>query len=83
MAKRRIALRSGGLLNTEDGPWSSDTVTNSYVNRLRTSLVLQQPTGLWTNGFIWDAAGRLTNATSRAGSFVYQYVGPGPVLELN
>jgi len=45
--------------------------------------VLQQPTGLWTNGFIWDAAGRLTNATSRAGSFVYQYVGPGPVLELN
>ncbi len=64
-------------------PFASDTVTNSYVNRLRTSLVLQQPTGLWTNGFTWDAAGRLTNATSRASSFVYQYVGPGPVLELN
>jgi len=71
---------SGGQLFTEDGPFASDTVTNTYVNRLRTRLVLQQPTGLWTNGFIWDAAGRLTNVTSQAGSFAYQYAAPGPAL---
>lgn len=35
----------------EDGPFSSDNVTNSYQNRLRTALALQQPSGLWTNGF--------------------------------
>ncbi len=70
----------GGQLFTEDSPFASDTVTNTYLNRLRTSLVLQQPTGLWTNGFIWDAAGRLTNVTSQAGSFGYQYLAPGPAL---
>src|SRR5205814_2888858 len=59
----------GGLLYTEDGPFASDTVTNTYVNRLRTALSLQQATGAWTNGFIYDAAGRLTNVTSQAGSF--------------
>ena len=49
----------------------SDTVANTYVNRLRTALALQQPTGAWTNGFIYDAAARLTNVTSKAGSFGY------------
>ncbi len=44
------AYTGGGQLFTEDGPFASDTVTHSYVNRLRTSLVLQQPTGLWTAG---------------------------------
>jgi YD repeat-containing protein len=41
----------GNQLLTEAGPWASDTVTNTYTNRLRTSLVLQQPTGVWTNRF--------------------------------
>src|SRR6266576_1621481 len=58
---------AGGQLWTEDGPWSSDTVTNSYNNRLRTALSLAQPTGRWTNGFGYDAAKRLTNVTSQAG----------------
>jgi hypothetical protein len=31
-------------------------MTNTYANRLRTGLSLQQPTGLWTNGFAYDAA---------------------------
>ena len=30
---------------TEDGPFSSDTVTNLYNNGLRVGLALQQPTG--------------------------------------
>jgi len=38
---------AGGQLWTEDGPWSSDTVTNYYFNRLRTNLSLAQPTGTW------------------------------------
>ncbi len=42
---------AGGQLWTEDGPWSNDTVTNSYTYRMRTGLALQQPTGVWTNGF--------------------------------
>src|SRR6266699_1907486 len=65
------AYTSGGLLYTEDGPFASDTVTNTYANRLRTALSLQQPTGAWTNGVIYDAAGRPTNVTSQAGSFGY------------
>lgn len=59
---------AGGQLRTEDGPWSSDTVTNFYWNRMRTNLSLAQPTGKWTNGFAYDAAKRLTNVTSPAGA---------------
>src|SRR5438876_9036951 len=64
---------AGGLLNTEDGPWSSDTVSYTYNNRLRASLGLQQPTGSWTNGYTWDAAQRLSSETSPAGAFTYNY----------
>lgn len=63
----------GGKLYTEDGPFNNDTITNTYVNRLRTKLVLQQPTGLWTNSFAYDSAKRLTNVTSQAGSFAYTF----------
>ena len=52
---------SGNQLYTEDGPFASDTVTNTYWNRLRMALKLQQPTGAWTNGFGYDSAKRLTN----------------------
>src|SRR5436309_16086239 len=48
---------AGGLLNTEDGRWANDMVTFSYNNaRLRSSMILQQPSGNWTNGYAWDAA---------------------------
>src|SRR5260221_522611 len=59
------AYTSAGRLFTEDGPFGSDTVTNTYANGVRTALALQQPTGVWTNGFIYDASGRLTNVTSQ------------------
>jgi len=62
---------AGGQLWTEDGPWSSDTVTNTWNNRLRVGLDLQQPAGVWTNQFGYDAAKRLTNVTSQAGAFGY------------
>jgi RHS repeat-associated protein len=64
---------SGDQLLTEDGPFASDTLTNNYVNRLRTGLSLQQPTGAWTNQFGFDAAKRLTSVTSPAGAFGYAY----------
>jgi len=41
----KYAYYAGGLLWTEDGPWSNDTVTNRYNGaRLKSGLVLQQPT---------------------------------------
>src|SRR6266567_9637806 len=71
---------AAGQLLTEDGPFASDVVTNTYQNRLRTALSLQQPTGAWTNGFIYDAARRLTNVTSPAGAFGYQLASTVPSL---
>src|SRR6266498_3590765 len=72
---------AGGLLNTEDGPWSNDTVTNTYNNaRLRSGLLLQQPAGTWTNGFGYDSAHRLTTVTFSAGTFTYTYKGPGTLV---
>src|SRR3954469_4963788 len=52
---------AGNRLLTEDGPFTSDTITNTYVNRLQTKLSLQQPTGVWTNGFTYDSGARLSN----------------------
>jgi len=40
---------SSGLWRAR-GTFATDTVTNTHVNRLRTGLALQQPTGFWTNG---------------------------------
>ncbi len=65
----------GGQLYTEDGPFASDTVTNTWNNRLRVGVDLQQPTGVWTNRFAYDAAKRLTSVTSPAGAFSYTFVG--------
>lgn len=48
-------------------------MTNAYVNRLRSGLSLQQPTGVWTNKFVYDPARRLTNVTSQAGTFRYLF----------
>jgi len=64
---------AGDQLASEDGPWASDTVTNTYNNRFRSALSLQQPTGTWTNGFAFDEFARLTNVISPAGTSSYQY----------
>jgi RHS repeat-associated protein len=73
----KYAYTAGNQLLSEDGPFASDIVTNTYANRLRTALSLQQPSGLWTNQFVYDAAGRLTNVTSSAGSHGYMLGGSG------
>ena len=64
---------TGDQLLTEDGPWASDTVTNTYVNRLRTGLALAQPTAFWTNGFTYDTGARLSSVSMPAGTFAYTY----------
>ena len=71
---------SGGQLWTEDGPFASDTVTNSYSNRSRVGLSLQQPTGVWTNGFGYDVTRRLVSVTSPAGAFGYGFSVNGATL---
>src|SRR5947207_219147 len=69
----KFTWTAGDQLATEDGPWASDTVTNTYNNRFRNALSLQQPTGTWTNGFGFDEFARLTNVISPAGTSSYQY----------
>ena len=67
----KYTYTSGGLLWTEDGPWASDTVTNTYFNRMRTNLTLVQPTGTWANRFGYDSAKHLTTVASPGGTFTY------------
>jgi len=71
----RYTYDAAGQLLTASGPFSSDTLTNTYSNRRRVALALQEPSGhVWTNGFGWDLAGRLTSVTSPAGGFAYAYM---------
>ena len=74
----KYSYTAAGLLASEDGPWSNDTITYGYQNRQRSSLSLQQPSGTWTNGYSYDAAKRLTNVTSPAGAFGYTYSAARP-----
>ena len=70
-----------GLLQTEDGPWASDTVSYSYANRKRSSLTLAQPNvSAWIQTYGYDLANRLTSITSPAGEFDYEYAGAEPSL---
>lgn len=64
----------GNQLAKELGPWISDTLSNSYDHRLRSGLNLQQSGASdWAERFRYDEFGRLTNVTSAAGSFGYEY----------
>jgi RHS repeat-associated protein len=65
-------------LLSEADPWVNDTVSYTYANRLRTGLSLSQPSGSWSQSYGYDLTRRLTNVTSQAGSFGYQYAGSGP-----
>jgi RHS repeat-associated protein len=69
----KYTYTAGGQLRTEDGPYLGDTLTNIYYHRVRVNLDLQQPTGVWTNAYTYDAAKRLYSVKSRAGYFEYQY----------
>src|SRR6266540_4071716 len=77
----KYTYTSNGQVLTEDGPWTSDTVTYLYNNaRRRSGLTLQQPTGNWTNGFTYDAAHRLSTVAFSGGTFTYTYKGFGNLV---
>ncbi len=66
---------AAGQLLSEDGPWSSDTVSYTYTNRLRKSLSLLQPgAAAWTQSYTHDALRYLASVSSPAGVFNYGYV---------
>src|ERR1043166_8953204 len=70
-----------GLLQSEDGPWQSDTVTLTYQNRLRTGLNLSQPSASgWVQSYTYDAARRLKTLSSPAGAFSYDYDGTAQMV---
>jgi RHS repeat-associated protein len=71
---------AAGQLLTTSGPFASDAITSTYMDRLRTTLTLQQPTGVWTNSFAYDSVKRLTNVTSQAGRFGSTYQSGLPSL---
>ena len=68
------AYDAAGQLLSEDGPWSDDTVSYTYNNRLRTGMSVQSPNAsAWAITYGYDAGRRLTNVTSPAGAFGYSY----------
>ncbi len=64
-----------GAIQSEDGPWASDTVTTSYnAARLRSALSIAAPGGAaFSESYGYDAGERLTSLNSPAGSFGYAY----------
>lgn len=63
-----------GQLLSDDGPWSDDMLSYTYNSRLRSSISVSVPDGsAWAVTYSYDAAKRLTNVTSAAGSFGYGY----------
>jgi RHS repeat-associated protein len=69
-----------GQLLTEDGPFANDTITNVYWSRMRTNISLAQPTGVWTNAFVYSSTHRLYSVTSPAGTSTYNYAEPSTRL---
>src|ERR1041384_1324804 len=70
----RYGYDAAGQVLSEARPWTDDTVSYTYNNRLRTSLSLIAPNAsAWGVTYGYDAAERLTNVTSAAGPFGYTY----------
>lgn len=70
----KFSYNATSQLLSEDGPWSDDTVSYSYANRVRSSLSLLQPgAAAWSQAYGYDAMQRLTNVASPAGVFGYAY----------
>ena len=64
-----FSYTSAGQLQSEDGPWSNDTVSYAHTQRLRTSMSLDSQ----STAYAYDSAWRLTSLTSPAGTFGYAY----------
>jgi RHS repeat-associated protein len=65
---------SAGRLEMEDGPWTSDSITYSYLEGQRSALSLLQPfASAWSQSYGYDQARRLQSLTTPAGAFGYGY----------
>ena len=65
----------GNQLASEDGPWADDTASSTYTARLRTALTVLSPNSQLPSAYAYayDEYRRLTNVTSAAGMFGYEY----------
>jgi RHS repeat-associated protein len=71
-----------GQLAGEDGPWANDTVTNTYVQGLRTAMSLHSQPSTLNFSYGYDSAWRMTNVISPAGTFGYNYGAPNSASAL-
>ena len=73
---------SNGHLSSEDGPFSSDTVSYSYNSAgLRSQMTIAQASGTnWTTSYVYDAGDRLSRVTSPAGGFTNAFRSAGTLL---
>jgi RHS repeat-associated protein len=77
----QFTYNSAGLLASEDGPWADDTILYTYTNRMPASAGLQGTwAGSWSQAYGYDHGLRLTNMTSAAGPFGYNYQAGKPAL---
>jgi len=77
VATNAFTWSDGDQLLSEAGPWPASQTTYAYNNRLPASLSLAQSNaGPWTQTYLYDEFGRLTNVTSAAASFGYRYEQP-------
>lgn len=61
-----------GQLQSEDGPWSSDTISYDYLQQQRRSLSLLQPSANpWSQTYTYDTARRLQSLLTPLGTFTY------------
>jgi RHS repeat-associated protein len=72
-------------LASEDGPWPSDTVMNTYGSNHKLALqTLAQPSGNWTKNLTYDSTDllmRVKTITTPAGTFTYDYYGVGREIQ--
>lgn len=59
-----------GQLQTEDGPWTDDTVTLTYTEGQRTAMSVGST---WSQSYGYDAAWRMTGISAPSGTFGYTY----------
>jgi RHS repeat-associated protein len=70
-----------GAMQSEDGPWLSDTVSQTYANHLRTGLSIAQPSGTWSQSISYDALLRARTLATPDGAYTYNYAGAGGLVQ--
>jgi RHS repeat-associated protein len=74
----RFTRDAAGRVTAESNAWTA--VSRSYTNGLRTLLTIQQSGTNWTQTYSYDLGWRMTNTTTMAGGFLYQFLDARPNL---